>query len=405
MAVILAAALIAAPAGFSMPVHAETLSELEDQKAELEQQKADNEEKLESLKEDITKQEDYLVALQEQQDTLESQIDTLNLETQELDGQILDLESQISEKQKKIDANMELLKERLRALYIAGDASTLEIILNSENLIDFAEKTEFIKAITEHDAELMNSLSEDIAGISSEKETIQQYKDQVLENKKDLDEKSLELSGLYEEGQAVMESLNQDKSDAEARSSELEGDLSDAEDAIDAWYADYYAQQAQQNDTNDEDSDDGGSGGSSDGGSDGGGDTTGSGMFAWPVPGFTWLSSYWGDGRNHQAIDIAGGGIYGAQIVAAADGTVSYAESGGWGGGYGTWLIIDHGNGYSTVYAHCSGLAVSQGQWVSQGQVIGYVGSTGDSTGPHLHFEVREYGTRVNPLNWFPWVG
>ena len=408
LAAALAAVLLVTSAGFSLPVRAETLSELEDQKTELEQQKAENDEKLKDLKADITKQEEYLATLQEQQRTLEGQIDTLNQETQELDDQILALEGQISEKQKKIDADMETLKARLRALYIAGDASTLEIILNCENLIDFAEKTEFIKAITEHDSKLMSELSEDIAGISSEKDKIQSYKDQVLEDKKDLDAKREELSGLYEEAQSVMDSLNQDKSDAENRSSELEGDLSEAESAIDAWYEDYYAQQntPDNNSTGSGDSgDNGGSSGNGSGGGSNGGGVSGTGMFIWPVPGYTWLSSYWGDGRNHQAIDIAGSGIYGAPIVAADSGTVSYAESGGWGGGYGTWLIVDHGNGYSTVYAHLSGLAVSQGESVSQGQVVGYVGSTGDSSGPHMHIEVREYGVRVNPLNWFSGVG
>ena len=100
----------------------------------------------------------------------------------------------------------------------------------------------------------------------------------------------------------------------------------------------------------------------------------------------------------HGAIDIAGSGIYGAKIVAAADGQVITASEGGWGGGYGTYLHIDHGNGKSTLYGHMSGLAVSQGQKVKKGQVIGYVGNTGHSTGPHLHFETRSYGSKYNPM-------
>ena len=92
------------------------------------------------MEEDIASQEEYLATIQDQQDVLEEQIDTLNAETAELDDQIVALEDQISDKQEEIDANMELLKDRLCALYVAGDASTLEIILNSENLIDFAEK-------------------------------------------------------------------------------------------------------------------------------------------------------------------------------------------------------------------------------------------------------------------------
>ena len=241
--------------------------------------------------------------------------------------------------------------------------------------------------------------------ISSEKEEIEGYKAQVLQNKKELDDKSLELSDLYEEGQAVMEELNADKTDVEERASALEGDLSEAEAAIDAWFEDYYAQQPAENGGTSDDNGSGDSGSGNSGGSSGGGDPAGSECLPGRYQALLGSLPIGGDGRNHQAIDIAGSGIYGQPIVAAASGTVSYAESGGWGGGYGTWLIIDHGNGYSTVYAHCSALAVGWGESVSQGQIIGYVGSTGDSTGPHLHFEVREYGTKVNPLNFFPRIG
>ena len=126
--------------------------------------------------------------------------------------------------------------------------------------------------------------------------------------------------------------------------------------------------------------------------------TTGS--FMWPVPYTRAISSYFGPrwGTIHKGIDIADSGIYGQAIVASDGGTVTFA---GWNdGGYGNYVVIDHGNGYKTLYAHCSSVDVSVGQVVSQGQTIAYIGSTGFSTGPHLHFEVQEYGTAVNPLNY-----
>ncbi len=125
-----------------------------------------------------------------------------------------------------------------------------------------------------------------------------------------------------------------------------------------------------------------------------------SGTFCWPMPYTHNITSLfeWRWGRMHQGIDISAGGIYGEPIIAAADGTVTF--SGGDNSGYGYYVTIDHGSGYSTLYGHCSSLAVSSGQYVSQGDVIGYVGSTGNSTGPHLHFEIREDGTQVNPLNY-----
>lgn len=125
-----------------------------------------------------------------------------------------------------------------------------------------------------------------------------------------------------------------------------------------------------------------------------------SGSFMWPVPYTSNITSYyeyrWG--RMHWGIDISSGGIYGQGIVASDSGTVTYAGNDG--SGYGNYVIVDHGNGYSTLYGHCSSLAVSNGQSVSKGQTIAYVGSTGNSTGPHLHFEVRQGTEKLNPLNY-----
>lgn len=122
----------------------------------------------------------------------------------------------------------------------------------------------------------------------------------------------------------------------------------------------------------------------------------GSGQMVWPVQGS--ITSYfgWRWGSYHQGIDI--GAPAGTPIRAADSGMVSFA---GWNGGYGYLVKIDHGGGKETWYAHMSKIAVSVGQKVSKGEVIGYVGSTGNSTGPHLHFEVRVGGTAVNPLNYY----
>ena len=146
----------------------------------------------------------------------------------------------------------------------------------------------------------------------------------------------------------------------------------------------------------------------------GGGNTTpsGSGGFTWPCPGYYTISSTFGNrwGTTHGAIDIAGGNA-GAAIVAAKGGTVvrvvtgcshNYPKSGscGCGGGYGNYVIIQHDGTYSTLYGHMASVSVSVGQTVSAGQTIGYVGSTGFSTGFHLHFEVRVNGTKVDPMQY-----
>lgn len=124
------------------------------------------------------------------------------------------------------------------------------------------------------------------------------------------------------------------------------------------------------------------------------------GTFAWPVPYTRNITSYYGPrwGSYHYGIDIAASGVNGQAIVASDGGTVTWA---GWdSSGYGYYVIIDHGNGYSTLYGHCSNVYVTKGQFVSQGQTIAAVGSTGWSTGPHLHFEIRQNGAKMNPLNY-----
>ena len=128
------------------------------------------------------------------------------------------------------------------------------------------------------------------------------------------------------------------------------------------------------------------------------------GKFAWPTPSCSTITSPFGSRMHpiqkrvitHRGIDI--GASYGAAILAAADGRVTNA---GWNGSYGKYIVIDHGSGYKTLYAHCSVLLVSAGQNVSRGQTIANVGSTGNSTGPHLHFEVLINGSQVNPMGYF----
>lgn len=128
--------------------------------------------------------------------------------------------------------------------------------------------------------------------------------------------------------------------------------------------------------------------------------TGSSGMFAWPLPYTHTLTSTFGTrwGRLHGGLDISAGGVYGQPIYASASGTVTF--SGGDNSGYGNYVIIDHGSGYTTLYGHCSSLVAVTGQYVNQGDLIGYVGSTGNSTGPHLHFEIRLNGEKMDPLGY-----
>lgn len=364
-----------------------SISENKSKQSMLEKKSAQLKSALEAAKNNTEKQAEYQEKLSQQIEVIKQQIDVSNQQILALDNQIAEMQKQIEEKQIKIDDNIELLKKRLRAIYMAGETSTLDIILGAKDFKDFLDKAEIIKTVSKHDSDLIDELTADMESIEKQKSEIESSRVEASEQKKQLDIKREELNSLMEENENVLKELR-----AEQKAAQDELDLNNEElRNIEREIKEYYKKleeeaKKQQN--------------------QGSIVTPSKGGYAWPVPGFTYLSSVFSEVRessshgtyNHGAIDIAGKGIYGAKVVAAADGVVVRANSSGWGGGYGTYLMIDHGNGKSTLYAHMSGLAVSAGDKVSKGQLIGYVGSTGWSTGPHLHFETRLYGTKYDPM-------
>lgn len=357
---------------------AETLSELRENQKVLQEQKEENDARLEELRNAANEKKAYRDTLYEQIDTVQRQLDLLRTQIVELDQRIAASEDKIAEKQEDIDRNTDLLKERIKALYVTGDASAIAVILNSENLLDFTEKIQFLRSITRHDQELIQQLSSQLEEIEEELSEIKEDKEELSRKKKELDAKGAELTELYEEAQRAVEDAENQEINALADSDLLGSQMAENEAAI----AELEEQLRQQNSST---------------GNLGGSGYVGTGSFIWPMPGYTYLTCYFGEG-GHRGIDIAGGDIYGKAIVAADGGTVLYA---GWNDSYGYCVFIDHGNGYETRYAHMSDLGTETGATVEQGQVIGYVGSTGNSTGPHLHFEVLSGGGLTNPMGYF----
>ena len=374
--------------GTGSSVLAASLTELQQEKQRLEEEEKANDAKLAALKDDQAKQQEYKDALDAQMRNLQSQIDSLNAQIGALDASIEEKNAAIAEKQKNIDEDVETLKERLCAIYMMGDASTLEILLQSESVIDMAQKVELLNIITEHDTKLIARLTEDMEAIAAERTEIEGEKEQVAAARGELESSRTELAAVQAEAERVLAELNQSVASVQAESDRIAAAKADADKAVDDWLADYYASQQQP----------------SGGGSSGSGGYTSTGNFTWPVPGFTRLTTRfqeWTYGGYHRGIDIASTGgrsIYGAPIVAADSGVVIKA---GWNNSYGNCVYIDHGGGYVTRYAHASSLAVSQGQTVTKGQTIAYVGNTGDSFGAHLHFEVILNGTLKNPMSYF----
>ena len=267
---------------------------------------------------------------------------------------------------------------------------------------------EAMKTITKHDRELMEKIRLYRIQTQDQRDELNKEKEELADQKKDLEKKQEELQALEEENQKLIDELN-------VQSSETESDLAAAEAAkedyvsqLDQLIADRNAQaekeeearrqaEANQNAANNNS----GSGNTS----SGSGNTsdvlnTGDLSFSWPLAGYGYgsITQYFGgmfSGSPHGGVDI--GVPYGTPIYAAESGQVISAEY-HW--SWGNNVLIWHNGTYSTRYAHCSSLAVSAGEYVEKGQIVGYVGSTGQSTGNHLHFEVYQNGTRVDPLNF-----
>ena len=368
---------------------ASSLTDLQQKQSELKEKQSEVASELAKLKDDKSQQEAYKNALTEQINTVQKQIDNYNDEIDALNQDITDKETQIADKQKTIDSDFEKLKERLRALYMTGEASNIEIILNAKSIMDLEDKTVAVKAITEHDTQLIDNLKDEMAEVQEHE--IKENKQQVSNAKTELDSKQSELSSLVEESNKAIAALSEQEQSARSESDKLAAEKKAADNAIDQWYKDYYASL-------------------SSAGTSGSGGYVSTGNFLWPVPSCTTITSGYGwrdigNGQEfHKGIDISRSGIYGAPIVAADSGTVIQAGWGNYGtgyGGYGYVVAVDHGGGYSTLYGHMSRVAVSKGSQVTKGQVIGYVGSSGQASGAHLHFEIRVNGVAQNPMKWF----
>lgn len=352
------------------------LSEFTQKQQELSQQQEALDRQLEEARKNIGKQQDLKKALQDKIGSVEDEIDLLTSTISGCNKQIKQKEAQIAGQQAEIDADYETLGRRIRAIYMAGDASALEIILGSKDFNDFLDKAYLIESISDYDSRLIANLEEKLSGIQDEKDEIEREKDVVSQSKKDLEKKHDELDALQKECDEVLLKLSETEGSLESK---LEKN-SDEQEKLSKELSEWHKQYVMQN----------------------GGvinDSPRPNGYIWPAPECNVITSYWGDDRSHQGMDFAcNGSAYGKPIVAAQSGTVIRAnKTDSWGSGWGYYIMIDHGSGFSTLYAHCSVVVAEEGQQVQQGEIIGYIGNTGNSYGAHLHFECWFNGGRYDP--------
>ena len=389
-------AAAALPFGSAQPVEAASLSSLQSQQQKIEKELDAINDELASLKKDVAAQQQY-------QDTLSQQIALNTQKVAVLDEQLLQLNADMEENKEKLAAAGENIsaketeiedttdqyKLRMRAMYMAGETSSLEVLCSSECFSALLTNIEMMQAFSEHDTALLEQLRVQKSDLENQKSQaerieadIEQQQADAAAQQEQIRQTNAELEAAYAESENAVQNLQaeQEMFEKNAAAKQAEADQIEAEISAEIKRLQEENEKKQQ-------------------AQNGGQATQFNSTFARPTDSGYYISSPYGPrwGSFHSGIDITAGGCYGQNIYASAAGTVITA---GWHWSYGNYVVIDHGGGYSTLYAHASSLNVSVGQTVSQGQVIAKIGSTGQSTGPHLHFEVRINGQRQNPSNY-----
>lgn len=415
--------MISIPMAIPTTVSAEdSISDLEQQLQQLEQENQKYQKILDDTKSDIAEKEEYKSALVSKVQVLDEKIAVTREKISSLNDDIKEKQDAYDKGLSEVEDQFDALANRLRILYMSGNATDLEIIFGAKDFSDLIDKMELVKSLANSDKELINEIQTKLDELSTKKKSLEA-------DKKDLETQQASLKSDQDEFNKLISDNDEILKNLYASNSEAQNSLESAalqSDEIEAKISQYYAAQKAAAEHAAQASQSSSSSSSSSGSSGSGSSSSGSSSvivpsgsgFAWPTPGFVSLSSEWFEDRevyNHGGIDIAGAGIMGTPVVAAADGTVVATNSScthnwgksyscGCGGGYGNYVMISHAGGKMTVYGHLTSLTVSSGQSVSRGQIIGYVGSTGNSTGPHLHYECRLNGVRYNPMSEYPYM-
>ena len=335
---------------------------------------------------------DKLKGIQENLDSAVSDYKDLSGQLAATDQKIGSLQKELDQKQTQLTKREGVFSKRIRDIYMHGQLSYIDVVLGAKNFDDFANRVELLRRVVDSDMALITDIRDQRNQIDEAKKSLESEREKQVKLKDDAEQKKNEIERHKSEQQGILNQAQNDKAVAQEAYDELESASQSIGDKLRQRAADRAAAQASTS------SSDSGSDSSDGGGYDSYQPVSGSGAMIWPVNGV--ITSPFGY-RNHpifgrailhSGIDI--GVDYGTPVHAADSGVVVDA---GWISGYGYAVVIDHGNGLSTLYGHNESLAVSSGQSVSQGQVIAYAGSTGNSTGPHVHFEVRSNGDPVDP--------
>lgn len=349
---------------------------------DLQNQLKNNEDKIKNINNEMKKTKSEKSSVQNEIKKLDLELEKLQLEINSLDIKISEYNLNIEKQQNEIDklneeinTKNDLLEKRLRVMYKKGMVGYAEVLLNSKDITDFLTRLDMIQKIVDNDVNILKSIENNKEELSLLQIQLQNEKNEVLIAKEGIQTNKNQIQVVSRAKENYMSKLEQDIDELERQEDRFLADSEKLEDKIKQMQLEMeYA----------------------------------GGKLAWPAPGLYTITSRYGNRwhpvykywKKHSGIDIRVPS--GTKLVSANDGIVAYA---GYYGAYGYMVIIDHGGGISTVYGHNTKILVTQGQKVSKGEVVSLSGSTGVSTGPHLHFEVRENGVRVNPMDYYKHVG
>ncbi len=350
-----------------------------------------------SLEEEKQKVENTLEELEGLKSDAAAYVTELDASLTQLEQELDDLAGQISGKEQEIAAKAaeeeqyQAMKLRIRYMYERGETSFLDLLFESESISELLNRAEYISQISSYDREKLTEYVQEKEDIAVREAALETERQELLALQESTEARQESMETLLAEKQAQLADYDSQIAGAQDQISAYEADIQAQEEKIRAIEAEMKRREEEARKQAEE-----------------AGKTytpvsLGNISFIWPCPSSSRITSQFG-GRssptegastNHKGVDI--GASSGSDILAAASGTVTistYSVSAG------NYIMIDHGGGISTVYMHCSSLLVSAGEKVTQGQVIAKVGSTGYSTGPHLHFGIRADGAYVNPLQY-----
>lgn len=329
---------------------------------------------------------------------LDSQVDSLGQEVSRLEGDIAGKTQSIGETTEKLkeaevteQEQYESMKLRIKYMYENGDSSYLNLLLESRSVSELLNRAEYVSKISKYDREMLDQYVATKEGIAADKQKLEEEKEELEDLKSQTEAKQNAVELLLNEKSQELERVNAQIGEKTAEAEAYEKDIKAQEDAIRRIEEELRRQEEEARKA-----------------AQAAGKTyntvsLGNINFIWPCPSSSRITSAFGSrtsptegaSSNHKGIDI--GASTGSNILAAADGTVSIAT---YSYSAGNYIMLNHGGGVTTVYMHCSSLLVSPGETVKKGQVIAKVGSTGYSTGPHLHFGIRYNGSYVNPSSY-----